>query len=140
MTFPMALVYLLYKITKVVQILGFVKVNQLVLDPFWESEICFPVKALIVVVKESGDPVEIDEELGGLVNFFHDQLFNFNFSISNLVIWAEIYYEFFYEFIIVIKPGRFLVQVVCQIRLEVIESCSIQEGKRVVDFVRVRPE
>ena len=83
--FPMALVYFLHGIPKVVQILGFVKVNQLVLNPFWRSKICFPMKGPIVVVKKSGDPVEINEELGGLVIVFHDQLFKFNFGISNLV-------------------------------------------------------
>ena len=81
----MAFVYLLYEIPKVIQVPGFVKVNQLILDPFRKSKICFPVKGLIVVVKESGDPVEINEELGGLVIVFHDQLFKFNFGISNLV-------------------------------------------------------
>ena len=138
--FPMMLVYLLHKILKVMQISGFVKVNQLVLDPFQKSEMCFPVKGLIVVVKESGDLVKIDEELSGLVIVFHDQLFKFNFGVSNLIIQAEIDHEFFYEFIEVIKPGRFLVWVVCQVRLKVIKSCSIQEGKSIVDFVRVRPE
>ena len=125
--FQMVLVYLLYEIPNVVQVLGFVKVNQLVLDPFQKSEICFPVKGLIVVVKESRDPVEVNEELGGLVIVFHDQLFKFNFGIGNLVVWAEIDHEFFYKFIIVVKPGGFLIQVIRQVRLEVIESCSFQE-------------
>ena len=71
---------------------------------------------------------------------FHDQLFKFNFGISNLVVQAEIDHEFFYKFIIVVKPGRFLVRVVCQVWLEVIKSRSVQEGKSVVDLVRVRPE
>ena len=140
MTFPMALVYPLYGIPKVIQVPGFVKVNQLILDPFWKSKICFPVKGLIVVVKESGDPVEIDKELGGLVIVFHDKLFKFNFGIGDLVLWAEIDHEIFYEFIIVIKPGGFLVRVVRQVRLEVIKSRCIQEGKSIVDLVRVRPE
>ena len=67
------------------------------------------------------------EGLSGLVIVFHDQLFKFNFSIGDLVIWAEIDHEFFYEFIIVIKPGKFLVWVVCQVRLKVIEGHSVQE-------------
>ena len=70
--FPMVLVYFLYEILKVAQIPGFVKVNQLVFDLLQKSKICFPVKGLIVVVKESRDPVEVDEELGGLVIVFHD--------------------------------------------------------------------
>ena len=53
----------MYKVLKVVHILGFVKVNQLVLDPFLKNKICFLKKGLIVVVKESRDLVEIDEEL-----------------------------------------------------------------------------
>ena len=98
------------------------------------------MKGLIVVVKESGDLVEIDEELGGLVIVFHDQLFEFNFGIGDLVIWAKIDHEFFYEFVIVIKPGGFLVQIVYLVRLKVIKSHSIQEGKSVVYFVRVGQE
>ena len=130
----------LYEILKVIYILGFVKVNQLVLDLFQKSKICFPVKGLIVVVKESRDLVEANEELGGHVIVFHDQLFKFNFGISDLVICAKIDHEFFYKFIIVVKPGGFLVWVVRQVRLKVIKSRSIQEGKSVVDLVRVRPE
>ena len=42
------------------------------------------MKSMIVVVKESRDLIEVDKELGGLVIVFHDQLFEFNFNISNL--------------------------------------------------------
>ena len=139
--FPMTLIYFLHKILKVIQIPGFVKENQQILHPFWKSKICFLMKGLVVVVKESRDLVEINKELSVLVIIFHDQLlFNFNFSISNLVIWAEIDHELFDKFIIVVKPGGFLVQVVHQVMLEVIKSHSIQEGKSLVDFIRVGPE
>ena len=53
LTFPMTLIYFLHEIPKVIQILGFVEVNQLILDPFWKGEVGFPMKDLIVVVKES---------------------------------------------------------------------------------------
>ena len=135
--FPIMLIYLLYKVLKLVQILGIVKVNQLILDPFQKSKVCFLMKGLIVIVKESRDLVEVNEELGGLVIVFHDQLFELNLGISDLVIWTEIDHEFFYELIIVIKPGRFLIRIICQVRLEVIESCSFQEGQSIGDFVRV---
>ena len=117
-----------------------VKVNQLILYPFQISKICFLMKGLIIIVKERRDLVEVDEELGGLVIVFHDQLFKFNFGISNLVVQAKIDHEFFYKFVIVIKPGEFLVWVICQVRLKVIESHSIQEGESIVDFVRVGPK
>ena len=111
--FPMMLIYFLHESLKVVYIPGFVEVNQLVLDPFQKGKVCFPMKSLIVVVKESGDLIEVHEELDRLVIVFHDQLFKFNFGTSNLVVWAKIDHEFFYEFIIVVKPGGFLVWVVC---------------------------
>ena len=76
------MINVLYKVPKVIQILKFVKVNQLILGPFRKSEICFLMEGLIAVVKESGDLVEIDEELAGSVIVFHDQLFEFNFSIG----------------------------------------------------------
>ena len=126
-TFPVTLIYLLYEIPKVVQILGLVEMNQLILDSLWKSEICFPMEHLVVIVKESGNPVEVYKELGGLVIVFHDQLFEFNFGIGDLVVQTEVNHEFFYEFIIVVKPGRFLIRVIRQVRLEVIESRSFQE-------------
>ena len=103
------LIYFLHEVPKVVQILGLIKVNQLILDPFWKSQICFLMKGLIVIVKESGDLVEVNKELGGLMIVFHDQLFEFNFGIGNLVTQTKIGHKFFYEFAIVVKPGRFLV-------------------------------
>ena len=60
-----------------------------------------------------------------------------NFSIGDMVVQTEIDHEFFYEFIIVIKPGRFLIQIIHQVGLEVIESHFFQEGQSVGDFVRV---
>ena len=134
------LINLLYEVSKVIQILGLIKIYQLVLDPLWKSERYFPMKGLIVIVKESRDPVEVDKELGGLVTVFHDQLFELNFGIGNLVVWTEMDHKFFYQFIIVVKPGGFLIQVICQVRLEVIESHSFQEGQSVGDFVRIGPE
>ena len=102
MTFPVTLIYLLYKVPKVVQILGLIEINQLILDPPQKREVCFLMKGLVVIVKENRNPVEVDEELGGLVVVFHNQLFNFNFIIGNLVIQTKVNHEFFYEFIIVI--------------------------------------
>ena len=67
--------------------------NQLILDPFQKSEVCFLMKGLVVIVKESRDPVEVNEELGGLVIVFHDQLFKFNFGIGDLVVWTKIYHS-----------------------------------------------
>ena len=46
-----------------------------------KSEICFPMEGLVIIVKESGNLVEVNEELGGFVIVFHDQLFEFNFSV-----------------------------------------------------------
>ena len=71
--------------------------NQLILDSLWKGEVCFLMEGLVVIVKESGNSVEVNQELGGLVIVFHDQLFEFNFSISNLVIQTEVNHEFFYE-------------------------------------------
>ena len=54
----------------------------------------------------------MDEELDGLVIVFRDHLLKFNFSINDLVVQTEIDkidLEFFHEFIIIIKPGGFLV-------------------------------
>ena len=99
--------------------------DQLILDSLRKSEICFPMECLVVIVKESRNPVEVDKELGGLVIVFHDQLFEFNFGVGDLVVWSEVNHEFFYEFIIVIKPGRFLIWVIRQVRLEVIQSRSL---------------
>ena len=89
MTFPITLIYFLYKVPKVVQIPGLIEMNQLILDSLWKSEICFLMKGLVVIVKESGNPVEVDKELGGLEIVFHDQLFNFNFGVGNLVIQTD---------------------------------------------------
>ena len=114
--------------------------NKLILDPLWKSKICFPMKGLIVIVKESRDLLKIDEEHGGLVIVFHDQLFEFNFNISNLVIWTKINHKFFYKFIIVVKPGEFLIWNICQAKLEVIECHAFQERQSIGDFVRVRLE
>ena len=75
--------------------------------------------------------IEVDEELGGLVIVFHDQLFKLNFGIGDLVIQTEVDHEFFYEFIIVFKPGGFLIWVIRQVGLKVIESCSFQEWQSV---------
>ena len=85
------------------------------------------MEGLVVIVKESGNLVEVNEELGGLVIVFHDQLFEFNFGVSDLVVQTKVNHEFFYKFIIVVKPGRFLIWVIHQIRLKVIESRSLQE-------------
>ena len=138
--FPVTLIYLLYKIPKVIQILGLIEMNQLILDSLWKSKICFPMECLVVIVKESRDPVEFNKELGGLVIVFHDQLFKFNFGISDLVVWAKIDHEFLHEFIIVVKPGRFLVWIVPQVGLKVDKSLSFQERQSIGDFVRVRLE
>ena len=105
LTFPVMLIYLLYKVPKVVQILGLIRMNQLILDPLRKSEVCFPIKALVAIVKESGNWVEVDEEIGGLVIVFHDQLFEFNFGIGDLVVWTEVNHEFFYKFIIVVSQA-----------------------------------
>ena len=110
--FPVTLIYLLYEIPKVIQIPGLVKMNQLILDSLRKSKICFPVEGLVIIVKESGNSVEVDEELSGLVIVFHDQLFEFNFGVGDLVVWTKVNHEFFYEFIIVIKPGGFLIRVI----------------------------
>ena len=99
------LIYLLYEVLKVIQILGLIKMDQLILDSLWKREVCFLMERLVVRVKESRDPVEVDKELGGLVIVFHDQLFEFNFGVGNLVVRTEVDHEFFYEFIIVVKPG-----------------------------------
>ena len=127
MTFPVMLIYLLYKVPKVVQIPGLIEMNQLILDSLPKSKICFPVEGLVIIVKESRNSVEVDEEHSGLVIVFHDQLFEFNFSIGDLVVWTKVNHEFFYKFIIVVKPGGFLIWVIRQVRLEVIENRSLQE-------------
>ena len=104
-TFPIMLIYLLYEILKVVQIPGLIEMDQLVLDSLWKREVCFPVEGLVIIVKEGGNSVEVDEELSGLVIVFHDQLFKFNFSIGDLVVRSEVNHEFFYEFTIVVNVG-----------------------------------
>ena len=121
------MIYLLYEVPKVIQIQGPIEMNQLILDFLQKSKICFLMEGLVIIVMEGGNSVEVNKELGGLVNVFHDQLFEFYFSISDLVIWTKVNHEFFYEFIIVVKPGGFLIRVICQVRLEVIESRSLQE-------------
>ena len=98
------------------------------------------MKGLVVIVKESGNPVEVNKELGCLVIVFHDQLFEFNFSIGDLVIQTKVNHEFFYKFIIVVKPVRFLVQIVCQVGFKVVKSHPFQERQSVGDFVRIGPE
>ena len=85
------------------------------------------MEGLVIIIKESGNLIEVYKELSGLVIVFHDQLFKFNFSVGDLVIRTEVDHEFFYEFIIVVKPGGFLIRVIRQVRLEVIESRSFQE-------------
>ena len=67
MTFPVTLIYFLYEVPKVVQIPGLIEMDQLVLDSLWKGKICFPMEGLVVIVKESGNPVEVNEELGDLV-------------------------------------------------------------------------
>ena len=49
---------------------------------------------LVIVVKESRNSVEVEEELGGLVIVFHDQLFEFNFGVGDLVVWTKVNHEF----------------------------------------------
>ena len=85
--------------------------NQLVLDSLRKSEICFLMEGLVIIIKESGNLIEVYEELSGLVIVFHDQLFEFNFGIGDLVVWTEVDHEFFYKFIIVVKPGGFLIRI-----------------------------
>ena len=79
------------------------------------------------IIKESGNSIEVYKELSGLVIVFHDQLFEFNFGIGDLVVRTEVNHKFFYELIIIVKPGGFLIRVIRQVRLEVIESRSFQE-------------
>ena len=120
--------------------LSFVRGPEGYQDSLQKIEVCFPMKGLVVIVKESGNSIEVYKELSGLVIVFHDQLFEFNFCVGDLVVWIEVNHEFFYEFIIVVKPGGFLIRVIRQVGLEVIESCSFQERQSVGDFVRVGPE
>ena len=82
-TFPVTLIYLLYEIPKVVQIPGLIEMDQLILDSLQKSKICFLMEGLVIIVMESGNSVEVDKELGGLVIVFHDQLFESNFSVSD---------------------------------------------------------
>ena len=121
------LIYLLYEISKVIQIPGLVEMNQLILDSLRKSKICFPMEGLVIIIKESGNSIEVSKELSGLVIVFHDQFFEFNFSVGDLVIQTKVNHEFFYKFIIIVKPGGFLIRVIRQVRLEVIESRSFQE-------------
>ena len=80
----------MYEILKVIQVPGLIEMNQLILDSLRKSEICFPMEGLVIIVKESRNLVEVDEELGGFVIVFHDQLFEFNFSIGDLVVRTEV--------------------------------------------------
>ena len=121
------LIYFLYEIPKVVQIPGLVKMNLFVLDSLRKSKIHFPMEGLVIIIKESGNSIEVYKELSGLVIVFHDQLFEFNFGVGDLVVQTEVNHEFFYEFIIVVKPGGLLIQVIHQVRLKVIESHSFQK-------------
>ena len=82
LTFPVTLIYFLYEIPKIVQVQGLIEINQLILDSLRKSKICFPMECLVIIVKESGNLVEVDEELGGFVIVFHDQLFEFNFGMQ----------------------------------------------------------
>ena len=87
------LIYLLLESLKFTQILGFVEIYQLILDPLQMCKIGFSKRGLVVVVKKSGDPIEFNIELGDVVIVFHDQLFKFNFGISDCVIWTKFDHE-----------------------------------------------
>ena len=60
------LIYLLYEVPKVIQILGLVEMNQLILNSLRKSEIRFLMEGLVIIIKESRNLIEATKNLVAL--------------------------------------------------------------------------
>ena len=105
--FPITAVNLQGEVSKFSEAFVLREMEEVVLDTFGQALVDDVPECCIVPLSSGRSLGELDEILGSSVVFFHNNFFQFNLSLGNVVERTEVHFEFVVEAVPICKPYRF---------------------------------